>query len=42
MIVLKPADWASVRATLTPGSAVAAKYEAKMAADGFAGCACKS
>jgi glycine cleavage system H protein len=42
MIVLKPADWASVKGSLTPGSAVAAKYEAKMAADGFAGCACKS
>lgn len=42
MIVLKPVDWAAVRGTLTPGSAVAAKYEAKMAADGFAGCACKS
>jgi glycine cleavage system H protein len=38
MVVLKPADWAAVRATLTPGSQVAAKYEAKMAADGFAGC----
>src|SRR5690349_19671977 len=42
MIVLKPADWDSVKGSLTPGSAVAAKYEAKMAADGFAGCACKS
>ena len=42
MIVLKPADWASVKPTLVPGSQVAAKYEAKMAADGFAGCACKS
>lgn len=39
MVILKPADWASVKATLTPGSQVAAKYEAKMAADGFAGCA---
>lgn len=39
MIVLKPADWAAAKATLTPGSDVAAKYEAKMAADGFAGCA---
>jgi glycine cleavage system H protein len=38
MVVLKPADWAAVKATLTPGSQVAAKYEAKMAADGFAGC----
>lgn len=41
LIVLKPEDWASVKPTLTPGSAVAAPYEAKMAADGFAGCAAK-
>ncbi|MFN3868763.1 MAG: glycine cleavage system protein H [Hyphomicrobiaceae bacterium] len=39
MIVLKPADWPSTKAKLTPGTDVAAKYEAKMAADGFAGCA---
>ena len=39
MVVLKPADWASAKAGLTPGSQVAPKYEAKMAADGFAGCA---
>jgi glycine cleavage system H protein len=38
-IVLKPADWATVKATLTPGAQVTAKYEAKMQADGFAGCA---
>lgn len=38
MIVLKPDDWASVKGTLTPGTEVAAKYEAKMDADGFAGC----
>lgn len=38
-IILKPIDWDAVKPTLTPGSAVAAKYEAKMAADGFAGCA---
>lgn len=38
MVVLKPEDWASVKATLTPGSAVAGPYEAKMDADGFAGC----
>lgn len=41
LIVLKPEDWASVSGTLVPGSAVAAPYEAKMAADGFAGCAAK-
>ncbi len=38
-IILKPNDWDAVKPTLTPGSAVTAKYEAKMAADGFAGCA---
>ena len=42
MVILKPADWASVKASLVPGSQVAGPYEAKMAADGFAGCACKS
>ncbi|HEX7328055.1 MAG TPA: glycine cleavage system protein H [Casimicrobiaceae bacterium] len=41
LIVLKPDDWASAKGTLVPGSAVAAPYEAKMAADGFAGCAAK-
>lgn len=40
LVILKPEDWAAVKATLTPGPEVAAKYEAKMAADGFAGCAC--
>jgi len=39
MVVLRPADWAAAKAGLTPGTEVAAKYEAKMAADGFAGCA---
>ena len=39
MVVLKPTDWAGVKAGLTPGAQVAPKYEAKMAADGFAGCA---
>ena len=39
MIVLRPENWAAVKAGLTPGSAVAPKYEAKMAADTFAGCA---
>ena len=42
MVILKPADWASVKPALVPGSAVAGPYEAKMAADGFAGCACKT
>ena len=39
LVILKPEDWDSVKATLTPGAAVAGPYEAKMAADGFAGCA---
>ena len=39
LIILKPGDWAAAKATLTPGTAVAGPYEAKMAADGFAGCA---
>lgn len=38
LVALQPADWASVKATLTPGAEVAPKYEAKMQADGFAGC----
>jgi glycine cleavage system H protein len=37
-IILKPTDWDAVKPTLTPGAQVTAKYEAKMAADGFAGC----
>jgi len=40
MVVIKPEDWAGVKGTLAPGAQVAAKYEAKMDADGFAGCAC--
>jgi glycine cleavage system H protein len=39
LVILKPEDWDTVRSALTPGSQVSAKYEAKMAADGFAGCA---
>lgn len=39
MVQLKPEDWASVKATLVPGSAVAGPYEAKMTTDGFQGCA---
>ncbi len=38
LIVLKPEDWDSVKPGLVPGTAVAGPYEAKMAADGFAGC----
>ena len=39
MIVLKPSDWNTVKSGLTPGSAVAPAYEAKMTADAFDGCA---
>jgi glycine cleavage system H protein len=38
LIVLSPEDWDSVKPTLVPGAEVAAPYEAKMEADGFAGC----
>ena len=41
MVAIRPTDWDAVKGTLVPGSAVAGPYEAKMAADGFAGCACK-
>jgi glycine cleavage system H protein len=39
MVKVKPEDWAAAKATLIPGTSVAGPYEAKMAADGFAGCA---
>ena len=39
MVILKPEDWDNVKATLTVGAQVEAPYEAKMAADGFDGCA---
>jgi glycine cleavage system H protein len=39
MVKVKPADWATAKAGLIPGAQVAAPYEAKMAADQFAGCA---
>ena len=42
MVIVKPADWPGVKGTLVPGAQVAGPYEAKMAADGFAGCAFKS
>ncbi len=38
LLVLKPENWAEVKPTLVPGTQVAAPYEAKMTADGFAGC----
>jgi glycine cleavage system H protein len=39
LIVLKPDEWDSAKAALVPGAQVAGPYEAKMSADGFAGCA---
>lgn len=39
MVKVRPLDWAAARAKLTPGTEVAGPYEAKMAADAFAGCA---
>jgi len=42
LVIIRPSDWASVKGTLTPGAAVAGPYEAKMAADGFAGCGAKA
>ncbi len=38
MVEISPEDWDSVKSELTLGSDVASKYEAKMDADGFAGC----
>ncbi len=40
LVIIKPTDWAAVKPTLVSGAQVVAPYEAKMAADGFAGCAC--
>lgn len=39
MVQIRPEDWDSVKAGLTPGSEVAGPYEARMDADGFEGCA---
>jgi glycine cleavage system H protein len=39
MVVLKPEGWAQVKAGLATGADIAPRYEAKMDADGFAGCA---
>ena len=38
LLVIKPLDWGTVRPTLVAGVDVAGPYEAKMIADGFAGC----
>ena len=39
LIVLKPEDWDGAKGALVAGAQVAGPYEAKMNADGFAGCA---
>jgi len=38
LVILKPEEWDGAKAALVPGTQVAAPYEAKMTADGFAGC----
>jgi glycine cleavage system H protein len=38
MVLLKPENWDAVKPALVLGKDVAPKYEAKMNADGFAGC----
>ena len=38
LIRVRPAAWADAKPALVPGTQVAAPYEAKMMADGFAGC----
>ncbi len=39
MVILAPENWAAVKPTLILGSEAGPKYEAKMEADGFEGCA---
>ena len=39
MVKVRPADMNAAKSVLTPGTEVAGPYEAKMAADEFAGCA---
>ena len=38
LVKLKPSDWDADAAALVTGAAATAAFEAKMAADGFAGC----
>jgi glycine cleavage system H protein len=38
LIILKPEEWDSVKASLVKGSDVATPYEAKMDSEGFGGC----
>jgi glycine cleavage system H protein len=40
MVIVKPDNWASVKPTLIIGAEVGPRYDAKMNADGFPGCAC--
>jgi glycine cleavage system H protein len=40
MVIVKPENWASVQPGLIIGTEVGPRYEAKMDADGFPGCAC--
>lgn len=39
MVLIKADDWPAARARLTPGGEVGPKFEAKMGAENFAGCA---
>jgi len=39
LLILKPTNWNEVKASLAFGDDVAPRYEAKMVADGFSGCA---
>lgn len=39
MVKMKPSNWDAESATLVTGAAAAAAFEAKMTAEGFAGCA---
>ena len=38
LLRVKIDDWGTIKPQLTPGTQIAAPYEAKMEADGFAGC----
>ncbi len=39
LVILKPEEWDSVKASLVSGTDVTAPYEAKMDSEGFGGCA---
>lgn len=39
LVIIKPENWDAVKGNLTPGSELEGPYEARMEADGFAGCA---